>query len=138
MIAEEKVLEKFRKILVNDSTVRAFVQDRVYLEHISSVKDPGFPAISFTILDSTPWFNVADMVEMSIQIDLWFSSVTHTVDDIWECVRGLRALLNVQSIKDATIDVIIYQIRSAGGGAMMYEETEKLHHLPLRYFMVAK
>ena len=138
MIPEQKVFEKIRRLLIDDSIIAGYIADRVYTVHISNIVKPGYPAISLFLIDCNPWFNVPVMSEISLQLDLWFSSLTHTMDDVLVCVERIRALLNIQSIVDSGIDLVIHQIIETGTGGMMYEEDTKLHHLPMRYSIIAK
>lgn len=136
MTPEEKVLEKFRRVLIDDETIRGYVQARVYAQHISSVQGPVFPAISMTVV-GVPRFAAMDVSDMAVQIDFWFSSKTHQTDDIRACHRAAKALLHRQNLTDAGIGLVAHVCHETGNGPMMFEQDTLLHHYPARYRVVA-
>ncbi|MBI4708245.1 MAG: hypothetical protein HY761_10045 [Candidatus Omnitrophica bacterium] len=136
-MVEAKVFEKIRQILINDNTVAGYVSDRVYTEHISSITDPVYPAISLHLLPGKAKINVPTMVEMVFQIDLWFPSGQWTADDVYACYGRIRTLLHRENTKDTSIGVTIMNISEAGVGPMMYDEAVAGYHLPVRYNVVA-
>ena len=137
MIAEEKVIEKIRKVLIADSTLNDYVTKRVHPQHISSISNPVLPAISLHLLPSDARFEAEDVVDMGIQIDAWLPVTDYTVKDVLACRARIRALLHRQDLTDTTIGVVVCQIFERGSGAIMYDEDLKSHHLPLRFEVTA-
>jgi len=136
-MAEYKVIEKIRNILKADTTIKGFVKDKVYAQHPSTIENPIFPAISIALLPGQARTNVPAMVDIVIQIDLWFPVDKYTVDDVMTCFRRVRALLHRETLKDTTIDIELKQIMETGIGPLMYDVDSKSHHLPARYAVVA-
>ena len=138
MIPEEKVFEKLRKVLIADSIIDSYVERRVYLDHPSTIKEPKYPAISFSLIQSSADVSVITQASMEIQIDIWLDSNKHTNEDLLVIQRRVRALLHRQSLSDTTIDnLIVQQILEALVGPVMYEQDTNLLHLPIRYSVVA-
>jgi len=134
---EQMALEKIRKILIADSTIKGYASDRVYASHISSIDNPVYPAISQTVIHSAPRIAVSDMVDATIQIDLWFESGTSEVDMVLECGKRVRDLLHLQNLTDSAIGVTVGRIAEVSAGPMIFEEDTKLFHWPIRYSLVA-
>jgi len=135
-MVELKILEKVRKVLLADTTIKECVQDRIYTAHISTIKDPIYPAISLTLLTGQSRTNVPDMVNMAFQCDLWFPSAEYTVDEVGVYYARVRALLHKQALSDTVIGVKIMQIFESGIGPMMFDQGIPGHHLPARYAAV--
>ncbi len=136
-MVEAKVLQKIRAVLIADSTISGYVSDRVYVEHISSVNDPVYPAISMALLPGQARTDVPDMVNMVFQVDLWFPVDKHTVDNVLACFGQVRSLLHRQSFSDNTIGVKIMKIQESGVGQVMYDKDANCYHFPARYMAVA-
>jgi hypothetical protein len=136
-MTEQNVFEKIRRVLIDDTTIKGYVQDRVYTAHVSSIDNPKYPAISLHLLPGQARVSVPDMIDMTMQIDLWFPVKDYTVDDVLTCYGRIRALLHNQNLSDTTIGVKIYRIHEMGTGPMMYDEGMTGHHLPARYTVVA-
>jgi len=136
-MVEAKVFEKIRKVLVADATIKTYVEDRVYTSHISTIVSPKYPAISLFLLPSAARKDVIAMVDMTLQLDLWFTAEKWTVDDMMTCYARVRALLHRQPLSDTTIGVKIMIIEETGVGSMFYDEDIKGYHLPARYRAVA-
>jgi hypothetical protein len=132
-MVEAKVFEKIRKVLIVDTTIEGYVDDRVYVQHISTVPSPKYPAISLFLLPGQARKDVIAMVDMNIQIDLWFPSEKWTADDVMACYGRVRALLHRQPLSDTTIGIKIMNIEESGVGSLMYDESMQGYHLPARY-----
>jgi len=138
MIPEEKVFEKLRKVLIADSIIDGYVERRVYLDHPSTIKEPKYPAISFSLIQSSADVSVITQASMEIQIDVWLDNNKHTNEDLLTIQRRVRALLHRQSLSDTSIDnLIVQQILEVLVGPVMYEQDTNLLHLPMRYSVVA-
>lgn len=136
-MTEAKLIEKIRRTLIDDATIKGYVQDRVYASHISSVDSPKYPAISITLLPGSARENVPVMVDVNLQIDLWFPLKDFTSDDVLGCYGQIRTLLHGQNLWDATIGVKVYRIVESGIGPLMPDPFEPCNHLPARYRAVA-
>jgi len=138
MTPEEKVFEKLRNVLIADTTINDYVEGRVYLDHPSTIKEPKYPAISFSIIQSAPGISVVTQASIEIQIDIWLDSNKYTTEDLLTIQGRVRALLHRQNLSDTTIDnLIVQQILEVLVGPVMYEDDTDLLHLPIRYSMVA-
>ncbi len=138
MIPEEKVFEKLRKVLIADDIINGYIESRVYLDHPSTIKEPKYPAISFSLVQASAGVSVITQSAMEIQIDVWLDSNKYTKEDLLTIQGRIRALLHRQNLSDATIDnLITQQILEALVGPVMYEQDTNLLHLPLRYSVVA-
>ena len=138
MIPEEKVFEKLRKVLIADSIIDSYMNGRVYLDHPSTIEEPEYPAISFSLIQSFPSVAVITQASMEIQIDIWLDNNKHTNEDLLVIQRRVRALLHRQSLSDTSIDnLIVQQILEVLAGPVMYEQDTQLLHLPIRYSVVA-
>jgi hypothetical protein len=136
-MVEAKVLEKIRAVLIADSTVKEYVEDRIYASHITTITNPKFPAISLFLLPGQARKDVIEMVDSTIQIDLWFPSDKWTVDELMACYGRVRTLLHRQPLSDTTIGVKIMNIEESGIGALMYDDGIQGYHLPARYTVKA-
>jgi len=137
MIPEEKLFEKIRRVLIDDSTIKGYVQDRVYAAHVSTINNPVYPCISLHLIDAAPRFSVPDASNIRVQIDLWFPSKDYIVDDLKSCFERVRALLNRQNLSDTSLSLKVGQIYEEGMAPVMFEEDTQLYHLPARYSAVA-
>ena len=137
MSPELKVLEKIRKVLIADATVKACFEDRVYTAHISSIDRPKYPAMSLHLMDSKAADYAPDMATMAVQIDLWMPDKLHSVDDVLTLYARVRALLHRQDLTDTTIGVTVGWIAEAATGPVTFDETNNCRHLPARYRIVA-
>ena len=136
-MVEAKVIEKIRNVLKADATIKSYVQDRVYASHISSVARPEYPAISITMLPGQAKTNIPAMVNMALQIDLWFPGDSYTSDQVCSCYDQIRSLLHRQALSDTTIGVVIQQFFESAIGPLMWDEASSCLHLPARYNAVA-
>lgn len=134
---ELKVLEKIRRVLLDDATVKGYVADRVFAAHISTITDPKYPAISLLLMPGSARVNVPVMADVMVQIDLWFNSDQYTADDLIACMKRVRALLHRQSLTDTAIGVTVGVCNELTVGPIMYDEESACHHLPCRYGLVA-
>ena len=137
MIAEEKVFEKLRKVLIADATINGYVEGRVYLSHPATIKEPKYPAISLFLVQSTPDVSVITQAAMEIQIDVWLDGNRQTGEDILIVKRRLRELLHRQDLSDTDLDLKVMQSLGGITGPMMYENDTDLLHLPARYNITA-
>lgn len=137
MSIELKVLEKIRKVLIDNADIKAYVEDRIYTAHISTIAQPKYPAISIMFLPGQARTEVPDMANIALQLDLWFEATTHNWDQVLDCYNRVRQLLHRQNLTDSTIGIIIEQIFEAVIGPQMFEQDTQLHHLPARYEIVA-
>lgn len=135
---EHKVLEKIRRLLTDDLAVKNYVDDRVYTEHISLIKNPQYPAISLYLMPDQTRTNVPDMVNMLIQIDLWFPVKDWTEEEVLSCYERVKALIDRQDLSDKDLNLLVVQIFETVVARMMYDRYIQGHHLPVRYAVVAK
>ena len=126
MTPEKKILEILRKALVENAAVQAYVGDRVYAQHISTMENPTYPAISFFILISKPGAYVP-LSRMVVQIDFWFKD--GPVDVMMECREAVRTVLHNNPTLDSSIKCILEE----DVGPMLYEQETQVYHLPMRY-----
>lgn len=137
MTTEEKVLQKIRDLLIADNTIKTYVSTRVYEDHISTINEPIYPAISLYLAGSKPQFNVPEMVDMSIQLDIWLPIKDYDASDAHEIVSRIRAILNRQNIKDTTIGITFMQVFESMNAPTMYEPETGLLHKPVKYEVTA-
>jgi len=135
---EHKVLEKIRRLLTDDLAVKNYVDGRVYTEHISLIKNPRYPAISLYLMPDQARTNVPDMVNMLIQIDLWFPVKDWTEEEVLSCYERVKALIDRQDLSDKGLNLVVVQIFETGVAGMMYDRYIQGHHLPAHYAVVAK
>jgi hypothetical protein len=133
-MTEANVLAKLRAVLIADATIAGYVSDRVYVEHISSITDPVYPAISMALLQGQARTDVPEMVNMAIQFDLWFQA-DRTVDDVLACYARVRALLHRQVFTDSTVRITV--LNETGIGPVLHDADSNCHHFPARYAAVA-
>jgi hypothetical protein len=133
---EAKVLEKIRRVLIDDATLAASFADRVYASHISLVADPLLPAISLHLLTGGAAFQMP-VTEVSVQIDIWMPVDRFTVDKVLAAASRIRALLHRQNLTDTTIGVTIGQIIERSCGPILYDSETDSHHYPIRYEVTA-
>lgn len=133
---ELKLLEKIRKVLIADATIKGYVSDRVYASHISSINDPVYPAISETIISSPPRTEVLGMADITVQVDLWFKASESEIDTVLECAKRVRDLLHLQELTDSDIGITVGKVRETSAGPMLHEEDTGLYHWPVRYTAV--
>lgn len=138
MTPEEKLIEKIRKVLIADSTIDSYVSTRVYSTHISSIAEPKFPAISIHLLTSAVIHPLDDISRVRVQIDAWFPSQNYDGNQVFNCLKRVRALLHKQDLTDTAIGVVVFQSLESQIGPMMFEAETELHHLPSTYEMVVK
>jgi hypothetical protein len=136
-MVEAKVIEKIRNVLKADSTIKGLVADRIYASHISSVERPTYPAISITLLPGQARTNIPEMVNMVLQIDLWFPADSFTSDQVCACYDRVRALLHRQALSDTTIGIKIEQFIESAVGPLLFDEASSCLHLPARFNAVA-
>lgn len=136
-MVEAKVVEKIRSVLIADATIKGLVKDRVYASHISSVVRPEYPAISITLLPGQARTNVPEMVNLVMQIDLWFPADAFTSDQVCACYDRVRALLHRQVFNDTTIGIKIQQLLESAVGPLLFDEETSCLHLPARFNAVA-
>ena len=137
MTAEEKVLEKLRNVLIADSDINGYVEGRVYLDHPSTIGEPKYPAISFSMIQSAADVSVPTQSSIEIQIDIWLDSTGYSSQDLLILHRKIRSLLHRANLSDTTLDLLAQMTLESLVGPVMYEEDTKLLHLPLRYRVVA-
>ena len=138
MTAEEKVLEKIRKVLVADTTLKGYVCARVYASHISSIDEPKYPAISMHMFPSAEDFSASDYIRMIVQLDIWAHGTTHTQSDMYAMLERLRALLHRTNLNDTTIGLVVAESIEIPGSPLLRDPETDLLHLPTRYRVVAK
>jgi len=138
-MSDSKILDVFeviRKTLLADSDTIDYLADHIHISHITNVDNPVYPALSMTLLPSTPDFAVTTMISMNIQVDLWFKSADYSWDDVFKCQALVKSALHRQRLSDTDIGITIGQIYEAGVGPQMYEQDTGLLHLPIRYEVV--
>lgn len=136
-MVEQKVIEKVRRTLLDDSDIKGYVGDRVYAAHISTISSPVYPAISLTLLPGQARTDIPEMVLTHLQLDLWFPSDKWKVDDVMTCYGRVRQLLHRQPLSDTTIGIKILNIEESGIGPIMFDQDINGHHLPARYVVLA-
>lgn len=136
-MVEAKMIEKIRNTLKADATIKGFVQDRVYASHISSVVRPEYPAISITLLPGQARTNIPEMINMVLQIDLWFPTDGYTSDQVCECYDRVRTLLHRQPLSDSAIGIKVQQFIESAVGPLLFDEASSCLHLPARFNAVA-
>jgi len=134
---ESKVLEKIKDVLAADTGIVEYVGTTIYTNHPSTIKNPELPAISLLLMDGIARVNVPGVVDMTIQIDLWFPFDRYTIQDVLSCCAIIRGLLHREVFKDATIDIQISQLLETSTGPLMFDEEINSHHYPVRYSIVA-
>lgn len=134
---EQKIIEKIRKILIADSTLNTYTNKRVYGAFIASVLEPEYPAISIHVLDGGARPELDALIEVNVQIDLWFQSTDYDFADVATAYQRVRSLLHRQNLTDTTIDVKVMQTLETSVGPMIFEDQTDLLHFPSRYRMVA-
>lgn len=137
MTTEEKVLQKIRDLFIADNTIRGYVSTRVYEDHVATINEPQYPAISLYLLGSKPRFQAPEMVDMSVQIDIWLPIKDYGSSDAHEIVGRIRALLNRQNVKDTTIGITFMQVFESMNAPTMYEPENGLLHKPVKYEVTA-
>ena len=137
MTTEEKVLQKIRDLFIADNTIHNYVSTRVYEDYISTINEPQYPAISLYLLGSKPRFQVPDMVDMSIQIDIWLPIKDYGSSNAHEIVNRIRAILNRKNVKDTTIGITFMQVFETMNAPTKYESETGLLHKPVRYEVTA-
>lgn len=138
MTPEAKIIEKIRKLVINDATLisKGFGSQSVYGSHISSIVKPNNPCLSIFIMSSKVARPLETVVMIRLQIDGWFSSDRFTTADILECLERIRALLNMQNLTDTNLDLLSYSSKEVENGPLLYEDDTQLFHLPMIYEMV--
>ena len=140
MTVEEKVLQKYRKILIADTELNMYVKKRIYPSHVSTIKEPEYPCISLHLLGDSPY--LVNYICLSIQIDVWLPADKYAMRDILIVRERLRILLHkpdeAQSLNDVTIDITFAKNIETKGGTLMHEKDTNLLHYPVIYEAVAK
>lgn len=140
MTVEEKIFQKYRKILIVDSELNKYVKKRIYPSHVSTIKEPEYPCLSLHLLSSKS--RMWGYLEFSIQIDVWFPADKYAMRDILIAHERLRILLHkpeeAQSLNDTTIDIIFALNIESYSGALMHEKDTNLLHYPTIYEGMAK
>lgn len=134
---EEKIIQKIRKVLIEDSTIAGYVNSRVYATHISSINEPIYPAISIHLLLSNPIFAAPGMVTVSLQIDIWLPGAVFTTSDLFTIQNKIKSLLHRQNLTDSVVALKSATSEQVAAGPVLYEEDTKLMHFPIEYRMVA-
>lgn len=134
---EERVIEKIRNLLIADATVINYTQQRVYASHISSIKEPKYPAVSIHLLFSKNVFSNPEYVEMTLQIDSWFPATKYDLADVMTLHRKIRDNIHRMNLTDTTIGVKVAQSIEILSGPLMHEEDTDLFHYPTQYQIVA-
>lgn len=130
---ELKLFEKVVQTLAEDPTIYNKVEGRVYDSHISSVDGASFPAISLTLLECKPTFEVPDLVQVTFQVDLWFPAKTTTATEMLEIAAQVRSLLHRAVLTDTRLGLKVLQIYEITSGPKMFESDTDLFHFPKRY-----
>lgn len=128
MKPDEKILEILRNALVNNASIQGYVSDRVYAQHISSVDNPVYPAISFFLLTESPVARTLPLFKMIIQIDLWFPS-SRPVDEMMACKGIVYDILNGNALLDPSLKSITEVVT----GPVLFEQESQIFHLPVQY-----
>ena len=134
---ESKVLQKIKDVLAADTGIAGYVGTTIYTNHPSTIKNPHLPAISPLLMDGIARVNVPGVVDLAVQIDLWFPFDRYTIQDVLSCCAIIRGLLHREVFKNATIDIQISQLLETSTGPLMYDEEINSHHYPVRYSIVA-
>lgn len=138
MTAEQKIIEKIRKLLIADSTIQGYVKNRVYSTHISTQESPEFPAISLHILTVTPYFVNREFYIINVQIDFWMLKGKHDLSEILEMRERVSALLDRQDLRDSDLSLDIGVSEETNAGPVMGDLAKELIHYPIIYRFVAK
>jgi hypothetical protein len=134
---EIKVLQKIKDLLLANTTITGYVGTHIYTAHPATIDDPKLPAISLMLMPGQARTNVPVMVNLTVQIDLWFPLDGFTIQDVLSCYAIIRGLLHREVYNDVVIDIKISQILELSAGPFMYDEDIKSHHWPARYSLVA-
>jgi hypothetical protein len=134
---ESKVLEKIRSVLLASASVTAYVETNIYTAHPATIDNPKVPAISLLLMSGQARTNVPDIVNLTVQIDIWLPIDRYTMQDILSLYAVIRGLLHREVFKDTAINIQISQIIEISAGPFMYDDSIKSHHYPSRYNMVA-
>ena len=134
-MTEERIFESIRSVLTADETLRGIVGARVYLDHVSRERGPEYPCISLFMLSSKARFECPEVVECSVQIDVWLPADSLDKEAAFTCAGRVRALLHRQKICQTGVTFI--SCIEAAVGPFMYERDANLMHLPLRYEVMA-
>ncbi len=137
LTAEEKVIRKIVNLLRADSVINNYMSGRVYASHISTIKEPTFPAISLFLLYSTAQFSPPNQVEMTIQIDAWLPQKDYQQTDVLTIHRKLREVLHRQNLTDKTFSLIVSECIEKNAGPLMFEEDTAIYHYPVSYLVRA-
>ena len=132
----EKVIEKLRKDLIADGTVKGSVSTRVYDSHISTITEPEYPCISLHILNDTERIH-GGVHDCRVQVDLWFDSTVNNINDLLAIYHRVRTVLHKENLTDSDIGIIIGQSLEAVSGPVMFEQDTRLYHYPSIYEVVA-
>lgn len=130
---EGKMVVRIRDILRANAALRAVYDDRIYDSHISTIYQPAWPAISLTVLNSSPSAYLVPQVQALVQVDLWHQEHPGVKEDIytqWNIVRGLIHL--PQAGYDAASGLTLTEMREVDSGAIMFETDTNLWHLAKR------
>ena len=134
---EIKVLQKIKDVLLASSGITTYVGTHIYTAHPSTIDDPKVPAISLLLMAGQARTNIPNMVNITVQIDLWFPIDRYTIQDVLSCYAIIRGLLHKEVFNDTTIDIKIIQLIELSAGPVMYDESIKSHHWPARYGAIA-
>ena len=137
MEVEEKVITKFRKILIADSTINGFVEKRVYGSHISNVNEPEYPAISLHLLPGSKKFSERGFAIVNVQIDAWLLNTVYDPTDMFTLTGKISTLLDRQNLIDSTIPIKVGTCVETNSGQMITDPNTSLMHYPLIYQVVA-
>ena len=138
MIPEEKIIEKMRRVLVADPILNAYVRNRVYCSHPSTINEPQFPAMSIHLLNSSPAFRNAVFMLITLQLDTWLPASNYDGSDLMKIQGRIREVMNAQFLTDGNIPIVVAESQELSSGPYLVEEDTGLLHLPTIYRMVIK
>jgi len=135
--AEQKIVEKIRKVLTADTDLNTYVKKRVYGAYISLIHEPVYPAVSLHILSGGAQSSLDTLIAVNIQVDLWFPSDKFTVEDVMLAYGKIRALLHRQKLTDTALSLTALNSLETSSGPVMYEDDTSLYHFPAVYNFLA-
>lgn len=131
---EGKMVVRLRDLLRADATLAAMYGDRIYDSHVSTIYQPTFPAISLTVIQSSPLPYLAPAVEALIQVDLWHQENPGVKEDLYRHLDAARAVLHLPRANyDSISGLTLMELRELTSGALLHEADTNLWHLAKRF-----
>lgn len=129
------VVQKVRTVLAAVADVSKYVGSRIYVSHISTIRDAVFPACSIHILSGSTDIDGPFGETTDLQIDFWFAvgKDQATWDNVMECVEAAIVALNRAGLWDNSLGIKIFESRCLQKGPQMVERDGALIHYPTRW-----